>query len=100
MKHQASQKRIEIIHQARMAAMDKGIPLPEFPLEPVNKRQPDNVIPILGMVLVSLSVGTMIVLYVIVSAPQHTHLWVAPLPFAFLGAGRIAFHLLNDESRR
>jgi hypothetical protein len=34
MKHQSRQKRIEIIHQERMAAMEKGIPLPEFPLEP------------------------------------------------------------------
>ena len=33
-KHQSRQKRIEIIHQERMAAMEKGIPLPEFPLEP------------------------------------------------------------------
>ena len=41
-KHQSRQKRIEIIHQERMAAMEKGIPLPEFPLEPARERhQPD-----------------------------------------------------------
>ena len=34
------QKRMEIIHQERMAAMEKGIPLPEFPLEPARERRP------------------------------------------------------------
>ena len=48
-KHRSRQQRIEIIHQERMAAMEKGIPLPEFPLEPTReRRQPDpTVLPIL-----------------------------------------------------
>jgi hypothetical protein len=72
MKHQARQKRIEIIHQERMAAMEKGIPLPEFPLEPGERRPPDpTVVPILGTVLLSLSVGTMIVLALTLEAPSH-----------------------------
>ncbi len=102
MKHQARQKRMEIIHQERMAAMEKGIPLPELPLDPANeyrRADPDNVIPILGIVLVSLSIGTMLGLYFIIPATS-AHIWVAPLPFAFLGVGLIAFHLMKDESRR
>lgn len=99
-KHRSRQKRIEIIHQERMAAMEKGIPLPEFPLEPAPdpRPDPDNVIPILGTVLLSLSIGTMIVLYLNRSAPSG--FWVSPLPFAFLGVGLIAFHLLNREPGR
>jgi hypothetical protein len=74
MKHQSRQKRIEIIHQERMAAMEKGIPLPEFPLEPERERRPPDptgVLPILGTVLLSLSVGTMIVLYLTLEAASH-----------------------------
>jgi len=99
--HRSRQKRIEIIHQERMVAMEKGIPLPEFPLEPARERkQPDpNVLPILGTVLLSLSVGTMIVLYLNLPAPDHAF-WVSPLPFAFLGVGLIAFHLLMGQPRR
>ena len=95
------QKKIEIIHQERMAAMEKGIPLPEFPLELAReRREPDpNVIPILGTVLLSLSLGTMIMLYLTLPAPSHS-IWVVPLPFTFLGAGLIAFHFLKGESRR
>ncbi len=99
--HRSRQKRIEIIHQERMAAMEKGIPLPEFPLEPARERRPPDptVLPILGTVLLSLSVGTMIVLYLNDPAPSHSF-WVSPLPFAFLGVGLIAFHFLQAKPRR
>jgi hypothetical protein len=101
MKHQTRQKRIEIIHQERMAAMEKGIPLPELPLEsPRERRPPDpTVLPILGTVLFSLSVGTMIVLALVLDAPSHGF-WVAPLPFAFLGVGLIAYHYLLAKPGR
>ena len=100
-KHRSRQERIEIIHQERMAAMEMGIPLPEFPLEPAReRRQPDpTVLPILGMVLLSLSVGTMIVLALILEAPSHGF-WVAPLPFTFLGVGLIAYHYLLAKPGR
>jgi len=101
MKHQSRQKRIEIIHQERMAAMEKGIPLPEFPLEPAReRRQPDpTVLPILGTVLLSLSVGATIMLALILPTPSHAF-WVAPLPFTFLGVGLIAFHFLQAKPGR
>jgi hypothetical protein len=99
--HQSRQRRIEIIHQERMAAMEKGIPLPEFPLESAReRRQPDpTVVPILGTVLFCLSVGTMIVLALNLPTPSHGF-WVAPLPFAFLGVGLIAFHFLQAKPGR
>ena len=100
-KHRSRQKRIEVIHQERMAAMEKGIPLPEFPLESARERgEPDQtVLPILGIVLASLSVGTMIVLGLLLPGASHGS-WVAPLPFAFLGVGLIAFHFLKGEPGR
>ena len=33
-KHLARQQRLEIIHKERLVAMEKGIPLPELPLDP------------------------------------------------------------------
>jgi len=98
-KHQSRAKRLEIIHQERMAAMEKGIPLPELepPPEP-HRSDPDNVIPILGTVLFSLSLGAMIVLYL--NRVASSAFWISPLPFTFLGVGLIAFHFLNREPRR
>jgi hypothetical protein len=101
LKHQSLQKKIDIIHQERMAAMEKGIPLPEFPLEPAkapHRSDPDNVIPIMGTFFLSLSVGGMIVLYLNLPAESH-RMWVSPLPVAFLGVGLIAFHFLKGEPR-
>ena len=98
-RHLDRQKKLEVIHQERMAAMEKGIPLPEFPLELAQERRPDpNVLPILGTVLSTLALGTMIFLYLVF--PAASHAWVAPLPFAFLGVGLIAFHFLQGEPRR
>jgi hypothetical protein len=84
-----------------MTAMDKGIPLPEFPPEPTRQHRPSDqyVIPILGLVLLTLSLGTMIVLALNLPAPDHS-MWICPLPFAFLGAGFIGFHFLKNESER
>ena len=101
-KHESRRKRLEIIHQERLVAMEKGIPLPEFPLEPARNpdvSDPTNVIPILGTVLLSLSVGTMIVLYRTLEATERG-LWVSPLPFAFLGVGLLAFHFLKRDASR
>jgi hypothetical protein len=93
--HRTRQKRLEMIHQERLAAMEKGIPLPEFPLEPTPRgSDPDHVIPILGTILFTLSIGAMIVLYRTLDAAAHAF-WIAPLPLAFMGAGLLHFHYLK-----
>lgn len=98
-KYQSRQKRLEIIHQERMVAMEKGIPLPEFPLE-TEQRQPEPpVLPIMGMVFSCLSLGAMIVLYLILPSPSHSF-WISPLPLAFLGVGLLAFHFMNGNPGR
>lgn len=95
------QKRNEIIHQERMAAMEKGIPLPEFSLDPArdNGGPDQRVLPILGIVLLTLSIGAMVFLYFDRSfLPLNA--WISPLPFAFLGVGLLAFHLLQTRPPR
>ena len=99
-RHLGRQKKIEVIHQERMAAMEKGIALPEFPLEPVREPGGDpTVLPILGTVLLTLSVGTMIVLFITLDPESHSF-WITPLPFSFLGMGLTAFHFLKGAARR
>jgi hypothetical protein len=101
MKHASRQKRMEIIHQERMAAMEKGIPLPEFPLELTEEhrnRPEPPVIPILGIILSTLSIGTMIVLYLTLDANSHSF-WISPLPFTFMGVGLFVFHVLGTARR-
>ena len=99
--HRTRQQRIEVIHQERMAAMEKGIPLPELPLEPARERRPPdrNILTIMGSVFLTLSVGAMIVLHMNLPAPSHS-IWVTPLPLAFLGVGLIASRFLLGEPGR
>jgi hypothetical protein len=101
LKSRTTQKRLEIIHQERMAAMEKGIPLPEFPLDPAPEdRSSDQlVLPILGIVLFTLSIGSMIFLFFDRDfLPRNA--WIAPLPFAFLGVGLFAFHFIQSRPPR
>jgi hypothetical protein len=100
LRYLSRQKRMEIIHQERMAAMEKGIPLPELPMElrEPERRPPDpNVLPILGIVLFTLAIGTMTVLFLMRPAVS-TALWVTPLPFALLGVGLLAFNFLKRKT--
>ncbi|HEX8811890.1 MAG TPA: hypothetical protein VF742_07840 [Terracidiphilus sp.] len=95
------QKRVDVVHQERMAAMEKGIPLPEFPLDLMEEkpRGPEPpVIPILGIILFTLSIGTMIVLYLVLPAASHSF-WIAPLPLAFMGVGLVVLHALGIGRR-
>lgn len=99
--HQSRQKKIEVVHRERMAAMEKGIPLPEFPSEPerYHRSRDQEVLPIMGTVFSTLSLGAMVVLYMALPAPSHGF-WVAPLPLAFLGVGLIAFYFMNRDAKR
>ena len=42
MKHRERQRRLELIHQERLVAMDKGVPLPEIPVDPVPPKSPSS----------------------------------------------------------
>jgi len=98
--HRTRLRKLEMIHQERLVAMEKGIPLPEFPLEPEKVRRNDpTILPIMGIVFFSLSLGAMIMLYL--SLPERSHsFWIAPLPLGFLGLGLVAFHFLKIHSGR
>jgi len=96
-KQQERLRKIGVVHEERMAAMEKGIPLPEFPFQEEPQKEPDpRVLPILGIVLASLSIGTMIALAV----GDSNRFWIVPLPFAFLGFGLLGFHFMQVQTRR
>jgi hypothetical protein len=90
------QRRLELIHQERIVAMDKGIPLPELPIDP--PPQPNvssqHVPLILGIMLTAFGGGMMITLGFVAS---ERPLWPFPLPLALMGGGLILYHLLAVE---
>jgi hypothetical protein len=101
-RHTERQRRLEIVHQERLAAMEKGIPLPEFPLDPPKVPTPPDPRATLihGIVWLALGGGAMVALRLIGPQPNALVLWPLPLPLALLGVGLILYYALaSDRSR-
>jgi hypothetical protein len=101
-RHVERQRRLEIVHQERLAAMEKGIPLPELPLDPARFRQPpDPRAPLMhGLVWSALGGGAMLALRLVGPLPNGSVLWPLPLPLALLGVGLMLFYALASDRAR
>lgn len=90
LKFREKQRYLDILHAERLAAMDKDIPLPELPLEPLfvkTARPPDfRVGRLIGIVLFCFGLGAMLALWLI---PGSHSYWPASLPVTFIGGGLI-----------
>ena len=88
--HQERRRRLEILHQERLAAIEKGIPLPELPLEPPAVGAPqDTHAPLFpGIVLLTFGVGSMVAF--LMTRPLAEY-WMLPLPVVFMGVGFILY---------
>jgi len=102
LRHVERRRRLEIIHEERLAAMDKGIPLPELPLDPQKIRKPpDPRAPLLhGIVWTTLGTGGMLALRLITPPQTPRVLWPLPLPLVLLGIGLMLFYALASERAR
>ncbi len=96
LKHRTRIRRLELVHEERLIAMEKDFPLPELPMDPPQVRvPPDPHFPmILGMVLSMFGTGSMIALR-FSSVEQLQILWIAPLPVVLIGLGLILVHRLT-----
>ena len=100
-RHAERQRRLEIVHRERLAAMDKGIPLPELPLDTASvRRPPDPKAPLLhGIVWVAMGLGGSIALRFLPASQGHA-LWALPLPLTLLGIGLILYYVLASDRAR
>ena len=99
LKRREKQRRRDIIHAERLAAIDKGIPLPEVPIDPPPsawRRLPDPKVPLaIGIVLTAFGVGAMAMLAIVA---QGQPFWAVPLPVVMMGLGLILFYRLSVPS--
>jgi hypothetical protein len=99
MKRREKQRRLDIIHAERLAALDKGIPLPEVPIDPPPsawRRPPDPKTPLaIGIVLTAFGAGAMVMLAIVA---QGQPFWAVPLPVTMMGLGLILFYRLSAPS--
>ncbi len=97
LKYRTRIRRLELVHQERLIAMEKDFPLPELPMDPPQIRTPPNphVPLILGIVLLMFGTGCMIALrFTLEEAVQR--LWITPLPVVLIGLGLILVHRLTQ----
>jgi hypothetical protein len=105
LKSRERQRRLEVIHQERLAAMDKGIPLPELPLDPLKvPKAPDpRAVLIHGIVWTALGGGAMLALRLMGSTgpwPNAHVMWPLPLPLLLLGIGLMLYYALASQRPR
>ena len=93
------ERRLEMRHKERMAAIEKGVPIPELNWEDghgrVNPKWPLGV----GAILMMIGIG--IVAALIISPDEHLHpMWSMGLIWVFAGVGFMAYHELTKERGR
>lgn len=101
-KHAGRRQRLEIVHQERLVAMDKGIPLPELPLDvPQSSAGPNPLSPLLhGVVWLALGLGAIATLLVVPLAGAPGGVWALPLPLVFLGVGLVLYYIVASRQAR
>ncbi len=101
-KHVERQRRLEVVHQERLVAMEKGIPLPELPLDPPSVPKPPDPRATLihGLVWSALGFGAVVALLLMGPLPNAMVLWPLPLPLLFLGIGLILYYALASDRPR
>jgi hypothetical protein len=100
MSHQRERRKLEIIHQERLVAIEKGIPLPELPLEPPSAATGhpswDTGPLFIGVTLGTLGLGTMVAFMMTRNMSDYMFL---PLPFVFMGVGMFLYYFLTRRKR-
>ena len=108
LKNKRRNERLRMLHAERMKAMEKGLPLPEFPeLAEVNggvccdePSSPSNPRSTLGAaaIMASIGVGLAQVFYLwgeLAKRPELQNLWVIGLLPVFIGLGLVFYYYLT-----
>jgi len=100
LRHKERQRRMDIVHQERLIAMDKGIPLPELPGELVKPPADPKEMLMHGIAWVVMGLGGILALRLTAMQVNGMALWPLPLPLFLLGVGLILFYVLANHRSR
>ena len=93
-------RRLEVIHKERLAAIDKGLPLPELPIDPP-RRPRDPREPLMhGLAWTALGFGGLVSLLIMGPVKDGLQIWPLPLPLMFLGLGLLLYYALASRRER
>ena len=94
------QRRMEVVHQERLVAMDKGFPLPELPSEPVKAPDDPSDMLVHGMAWLAMGLGGVVAMWLTGMHIDGTPLWPLALPLLFLGVGLTLVPFLSGRRPR
>ncbi|MBM3749860.1 MAG: hypothetical protein FJW21_01585 [Acidimicrobiia bacterium] len=94
------ERRMQIIHQERLIAMEKGFPLPELPLEPVKAPEDPRELLIHGVAWVAMGLGGMLAMGLTGMNFDGTPLWPLPMPLLLFGVGLMWGNSLGNRRSR
>ena len=101
LKFREKQRYLDILHAERLAAIEKDIPLPELPIEPLFARTANPPDPrvgrTIGAVLLCFGLGSMLALWLV---PGSRGLWPIPLPVEFIGGGILLAYSMDTPLDR
>lgn len=89
LRHKERNRRLDLIHQERLAAMEKGIPVPEWPSDPPKRPADPRAMLVHGITWIAFGLGGMIALRVAGLQINGTPLWPLQLPLFLLGVGLV-----------
>lgn len=89
LRHRDRTRRLDMVHQERLAAMEKGIPTPEWPSEPLKAPADPRRLLVHGVTWIAFGLGGMIALRMTDLEIEGTQLWPLPLPLLLLGVGLV-----------
>jgi hypothetical protein len=94
------ERRMEIIHQERLVAMEKGFPLPELPLEPAKAPDDPREMLIHGVAWLAMGLGGMLAMGLTDMNFNGTPLWPLPMPLLLLGLGLMLVYVVGGRRSR
>lgn len=94
------QRRMDIVHQERLIAMEKGFPLPELPSEPTKAPDDPREMLVHGVAWVAMGLGGMLALGLTGMTVNGTPLWPLPMPLLLLGVGLMLVYVLGSRRSR
>jgi hypothetical protein len=104
-KHRERQRRLELIHQERLVAIEKGVPLPEIPVDPMPMPQKasfdEQGFPVFpGIMLTTFGFGAMVALLLLPADNDAQPFWPMPMPFLLMGLGMLLYSYLTARRER
>ncbi len=109
LRNRKRQKMLELIHKERLAAMEKGIPIPEWPdydingksslMEDLRRSRSKNPKAYLGAGALLVTIGAGICLAFYLVGVDLRLLWPLGLIVVFIGIGLFIYHFLTKEGK-